>query len=217
MQTLYCTTFRPLILIGNPEQAKTPAPDMLRRRSLGHMYELSSELPGVEVKDVSQSMGVDQGQSAGNFEASREIHPLVAEYLNQRGAVGIFRARMRHLNFEHDRSQADREFPESHGEAVRISDELFEAIHRTRLRQVEEHLEIAEKKAVELASRYEEERLDIYPNVPRMFRRPVGASLATGGEWIDSPSLDGWLSPIHDGSAYGEESRPRWSFENKLQ
>ena len=137
-----------------------------RMRASNFAAELRTEMLTAE---LAQSDSESQMRSVTD-----NMPPLVGEYFDRRGDIGIFQERLQELDFNHDEGRLERDFLRERGDdhLVEVSDEEFESNYRFRRKQIGDDLEWAEHEAARLLKLCEEEGLDTNAHrgsVPSMY------------------------------------------------
>lgn len=147
-------------------------------------YRLQNELKLVQqrmyttefVSDLkSEAMREPLAPSEGSSCESSEVSlpPLVAQYFDMKGDVGIFQERLQELDFAHGEGLTERAFVRERGDPVVPSDEEFDYNYRMKRKEIEQDLKTAQEEvemlhqrcvdAGDLPETYRTSRPSLYP------------------------------------------------------
>ena len=94
----------------------------------------------------SEAMQAPLAPSEANSKSSESsLPPLLAQYFDRKGDVGIYQERLQECDFNHGEGVTERAFLRDRGEKVVPSDEAFDYNYRTRRREIEEDLRTAQE------------------------------------------------------------------------
>ena len=118
-----------------------------------------------EVQKEMMNEAYAQSEQSSRSSSESSIPPLVAEYFERKGDIGIYYERLQELDFNHEEGLMERGFLHDRGDPVEPSDEEFQSNYKSQRKQIEYDLETAEEEAEMLRKRCEDEGLD--PNIHR--------------------------------------------------
>ncbi|KAK3712225.1 hypothetical protein LTR37_009087 [Vermiconidia calcicola] len=146
--------------------------------------------------------------------------PILAEYYDRKGDIGVFHERLQDLDFYHEEGRLERDFIRDRGDDVEVTDTEFESNYQARRAQILKDLAWAQAEAGRLEGECQRGGLDTNAHrasAPSMYAdssgaqpvpdnlllmiRPVEPSLSPrpdGGEITSQRRIDTWLHNMSD-------------------
>ena len=119
-------------------------------------YRLESEMKAVqermyaqdfvtELKSEAMHAPLAPSERISHQSSEAVLPPLVAQYFDMNGDVGIYQERLQECDFNHAEGETERAFLRERGDQVEPSDEEFNHNYRTRRKEIEEDLRTAQE------------------------------------------------------------------------